>query len=68
MDLPSPPDSLIKRSTKLPWLDDHKAPPPRVDLDEESKNMEQKIPSKIQKTPPSAATREKYNKKLKELV
>ena len=68
MDLPSPPESLIKRSTKLPWVEDQKAPPPRVDLDAEYKSMEQKIPSKIQKTPPSAAKREKYNKKLKELV
>ena len=50
--LPTPLDLLMKKRTKLP----------RVDPDEEYKNMDQKLPSKIQKNPPSAATREKYTK------
>ena len=63
-----PPDSLMKKRTKLPRVEDQTAPPPRVDPDKESENREQKIPSPIQTTPPSEATRKKYNKKLKELV
>ena len=48
----------MKKSTNLPRVEYHTAPPPRVDADEESKNREQKLPSPIQTTPPSAATRE----------
>ena len=36
--LPPPPDSLRKKRTKLPRVEDHTDPPPRVDPDEESKN------------------------------
>ena len=32
--LPTPPDSLTKKRTKLPMVEDQKAPPPRVDPDE----------------------------------
>ena len=39
-----------------------------VGPDEESKNREQKLPSLIQATPSSEATRKKYTKKLKKLV
>ena len=63
--LPTPPNLLMKKNNKLPRVEDQTAPPPGVDPDEGSKNREQKIPSPIQKTPPSAATREKYSKKLK---
>ena len=38
--LPHPPDSLMKKRTKLPRVEDQTAPPPRVDPDEESKNIE----------------------------
>ena len=62
------PDFITKKSTKLPMVEDQTPPPTRVDTDEESKNREQKLPSKIHTTPPSAATRENYTKKLKELV
>ena len=62
------PDALMKNSTKLPRVEDHTAPPPRVNPDEGSKERKQKTPSPIQTTPPSAATRKKYTKKLKELV
>ena len=55
--LPPPLDSLMKKSTKLPRVEDQTAPPPRVDPDEESKNREQKLPSPIQTTPSSEATR-----------
>ena len=58
----------MKNSTKLPRVEDHTAPPPRVNPDEGSKERKQKTPSPIQTTPPSAATRVKYTKKLKELV
>ena len=68
MHFPPPPDSLMKKRNKLPRVEDHTAPPPRVDPDEESKNREQKIPSPIQETPASEATRKKYTKKLKELL
>ena len=66
--LPTPPDLLMKKSTKLPRVEDHTAPPPGVNPDEESKDIEQKTPSTIQTTPPSASTRGKYTKTLKELV
>ena len=39
-----------------------------MDPDEESKNREHKLPSPIQATPSSEATRKKYTKKRKELV
>ena len=55
--LPTPPSQLTKKSSKLPRVEYQTAPPPRVDPDEESKNREQKLPSPIQKTPPSSATR-----------
>ena len=66
--LPTPPDSLMKKRTKLPRVADQTVPPPRVDTDEEYNNREQKLPSPIQATPSSEATRKKYSKKLKELV
>ena len=58
----------MKKSTKLPRVEDQTAPPPRVDPDEEYKNREQKLLNPIQATPSSEATRKKYTKKLKELV
>ena len=58
----------MKKSTKVPRMEDQTAPPPRVDPDEESKDRYQKLFSPIQTTPPSAATREKHTKKLKNLV
>ena len=39
-----------------------------MDPEKESVDREKKIPSTIQRTPPSVATREKYTKHLKELV
>ena len=45
--LPTPPDSLMKKMTKLPRVEYQTSPPPRVDLEEESKNREQKIPIQI---------------------
>ena len=68
MHCPPTPDLLMKKRTKLPRVEDQTSPPPRVDPDEESKNREQKLPSPIQATPSSEATRKKYTKKLKELV
>ena len=62
--LPTPPDSLMKKRTKLPRVEDQTSPPPRVDPDKEYKNREQKIPSPIQETPSSEATR-KINQKIK---
>ena len=59
----TPPDS-----TKLPRVEDRKAPPARAYPYEESENREQKLPSPIQTTPSSEATRKEYNKKLLELV
>ena len=51
-----PPLSLpIKKSSKLPRVEDQIEPPPRVDPDEESKDRDQKLPTQIHKTPPSAA-------------
>ena len=66
--MPPPPDSLTKKRTKLPRVKDQIAPPPRVDTDEEYKNRGQKLPSSIQSTPSSEATRKKYTKTFKELV
>ena len=66
---PPPPLSLpIKKSSKLPRVEDQIEPPPRVDPDEESKDREQKLLSPTQATQPSAAIWGKYTKKLKELV
>ena len=31
--LPTPPDSLMKKRTRLPRVEDYKAPPPKVDTD-----------------------------------
>ena len=53
----TPPDSLMKKMTKLPSVEDQTAPPPRVDPDEESNNREKKLPSQIQTIPSSEATR-----------
>ena len=52
----------------LPRVEDQTTPAPRVDLNEESKNKEQKLPIPIQENPSSEATRKKYTKKLKELL
>ena len=65
MNFPPPPDSIMKKRTKIPRVEDQTAPPPRVDPDEESENREQKLPSTIQATPSSEATRKKYTKKFK---
>ena len=58
----------MKKTTKLPRVEDQTAPPPSVDPGKESKNREQKLPSPTQATPESEATRKKCTKKLKELV
>ena len=68
MYYPPPPVLLIKQSSKLPRVRDQTSPPPRVDPDEEYKEREQKPPNPTHATQPSAATRVKYTKKLKELV
>ena len=68
MHSPPLPDSLMKKSAKLPRVEDQKGPPPRVGPDKEYKNREQKLPSPIQATPSSETTRGKYTKTLKELV
>ena len=57
----------MEERTKLTRVEDQTTPPPRVYQDEESKNREQKLPSTIQTTQSSEATRKKYTKKLKEL-
>ena len=66
--LPTPPSPLMKKSSKLPRVEDQTAPPPREDLDEEYQDIEQKLTSPTKTTSPSAATREKWTKTLKELV
>ena len=66
--LPAPPELITRKSAKIPRLEDQTAQPPRVDPDKESKNIEQKLPSPIQTTPSSEATRKKYTKILKEIV
>ena len=53
----TPPDSLMKKRTKLPRVEYQTAPLPRVDPDEESKNRYQKLLSTIQTTPSSEVTR-----------
>ena len=68
MHCPSHLDSLMKKRTKPPRVEDQIDPPPRVDPEDESKKREQKLPIPIQATPSSEATRKKYTKKLKELV
>ena len=60
-----PPDSLMKKRTKIPRVEDQAYPPPRMDPDEESNNRDQKLPSPIHTTPPSESTRKKYTKQLK---
>ena len=47
----TPPDSLMKKRTKLPRVEDQTAPPTRVNPDEKSKNIYQKLPSPIQTAP-----------------
>ena len=59
----SPPDSLMKKRTKLPRVEDQTSPPPRVNPYEESKNRDQKLPSPIQATPSSEAKRKNTPKK-----
>ena len=49
--LPPPPDSLMKKRTKLPRVEYQTAPPPGLDPDKEYTNREQKLPSPIQATP-----------------
>ena len=66
--LPTSPDSLMKKRTKLPRVEDQTAPPPRVDPDEKYNNRDQKLPSPIQTTPSSEETRKKYTKTSKETV
>ena len=44
MNCPPPLDSLMRKITKLPRVEGQTAPPPRVDPDEESKDIERKIP------------------------
>ena len=61
--LPTPPNPLTQKRTKLPRVKDQTSPPPKFDPYEEYKNRDQKLPSSIQKTPPSEATRKKYTKK-----
>ena len=39
-----PPDSLMNKITKLTRVEDQKAPPPRVDPDEESKTDSRNFP------------------------
>ena len=60
-----PPGLLMNKRTKLPRVEEQTATPPRLDLEEESKNREQKPPSIIQATPSSEATRKKYTKNLR---
>ena len=43
----------MKKRTKLPRVEDQTAPPTRVNPDEESKNIYQKLPSPIQTAPSS---------------
>ena len=66
--MPTPPDSLTKKRTKLPRVEDQTAPPPRLDPENEFNNIEKKLPSPIQTTASSEATRKKYTKKLKEIA
>ena len=66
--LPTPLDLLMRKMTELPRMEDHTAPPPRVDLNKEYRNREQKLLIQIQTTSPSEATRKKYTKKLKKVV
>ena len=66
--LPTHPAPRMKKSSKIPKVEDQTSPHPRVDPDEESKYRVQKLPSPIQTTPPSAATRKKYTKNLEKLV
>ena len=67
-EMPNPPPPLIKKSSELPKVEDQTAPHPRVDTEKKYEYREQKLPSPTQTTPTSSATREKYTKKLKELV
>ena len=66
--LPTPPSPLMNNRSKLPRVEYQTALPQSVDLDEEYKDREQKLPIPTQETAPSAATREKYTKKQKELA
>ena len=62
MHCPLPPALITKKRYKLPSVEDQTDPPPRVDPDKQSKYREQKLPSPIHTTPPSAAERVKYSK------
>ena len=66
--LPIPPRLSNEKRNKLPRVEDHTAPSPNVDPDQESNSREQKLPSPVQTTPSSEATRKKYTQNLKELV
>ena len=68
MHCPPPPDSIMKKRTKLPRMEDHTDPPARLDTDKEYNNREQKLPIPIQTTPPPEATWGKYTKSFKKLV
>ena len=48
----TPPSPLMKKSSKLPMVENQMAPPPKYDPGEEYKCREQKLPSPIQTTPP----------------
>ena len=65
MHCPPPPDSIMKKRTKLPRMEDHTDPPARLDTDKEYNNREQKLPIPIQTTPPPEATWGKYTKSFK---
>ena len=58
--LPAPKSPLIKKSSKLPRVEDQTDQPPRMDPYEESKDIEQRSPSTTQATRPSGATRGRY--------
>ena len=59
-----PPVPLIKKSYKFTRVEDQMDLPPKVDPNEESRYRYQKLPSAIETTPPSAASRDKYTKIL----
>ena len=66
--MPTPLALIMKKRSKISRVEYQTPPPPRVDPDEGSKNIEQKPPSQTHTTPPSAATRDKDTRKIKELV
>ena len=66
--LPTSPDLLMKKSSKLPRVEDHMDPTPRVESEKEYKDRDQKLPSKTHATPPSVTKKKRYTKKMKKLV